>query len=77
MRQQVAGLVLRARRWNGERVVGMALGVGHRETDDQAGPLVEGLGRDHQHRMVVGHLFADGRAVLYEDDLGAFRHPER
>src|SRR5882724_9379464 len=63
-------------RGDGERVVDVMLSMGHWESHHDPRLLSESLRGHDQHRVVVGHFFADVRAVLNEDNFGALWHPQ-
>ena len=58
MAQDVANNTFGPRELDGKRIGVIGSGCGHRQTDNDAGPLVELLGREHDERMKVLHLAA-------------------
>src|SRR6266568_1221117 len=74
--QHVADFTFDALSGNRERVVLVLPGVRHWEAEHDACSLGECLCRNHEHGVVVGHLFAGLRVVLDEDDFRTIRHPK-
>src|SRR6266581_4063235 len=70
----LAGLAGTANR-DCERVVGVVVGAGHGQADDQRGAVVEGARGEYQEGMSVAHLAAGLRVAVDPDDVLAVRHP--